>query len=147
MLLAYLLPTPPPNRSTVIDDAMQAKARLAVEQQLLFATLDQLPVGAFILSAPFGTIPVLKQNEGALGLHDHTASSSPCGQRRTSGQPACASEAAGPGRHGRAPLVYLPPPPPAASASTLTGGPSSATTSSACAPSCAARSSRRRNTI
>ena len=40
---------------------MQAKARLAVEQQLLFATLDQLPVGAFILSAPFGTIPVLNR--------------------------------------------------------------------------------------
>ena len=35
---------------------MQAKARLAVEQQLLAATIEQLPVGTFIVSAPKGAM-------------------------------------------------------------------------------------------
>lgn len=37
---------------------MQTKARLLVEQQLLAATIEQLPVGAFILAAPHGGVAV-----------------------------------------------------------------------------------------
>ena len=54
---------------------MQAKARLVVEQQLLPATIEQLPVGTFIVSAPKGAVVAFNRKMREIWGADETSSS------------------------------------------------------------------------